>query len=71
MTEWQVVPVFGQSLGVAVQAPEALALHRQIERQVFVPDIWLQIRPGAQSAAFVHASPSCFVRVASGQAQST
>ena len=71
VTARQVVPAFGQSFAVAVQVPAALASQRQIGRQVFVPDIWLQSRPGAQSAACVQPSPSSLMRVASGQAQST
>jgi hypothetical protein len=71
VTAWQTVPLFGQSFTGAVQAPVVLASQRQIARQVFVPDIWLQMRPGMQSAAVLHASPSVLVRVVSGQAQST
>ena len=72
VTAWQVVPAVGQSLApVAVQAAEALASQRQIGRQVLVPVIWLQIKPGRQSAADVQASPSRLVRVVPAQPQST
>ena len=55
VTARQVVPAVGQSPAVEVQAPEAFELQRQIGRQVLTPDIWLQISPGRQSAAPVHA----------------
>ena len=71
VTARHVVPAVGQSLVVAMQVPLAFASQRQMGRQVFVPDIWLQISPGAQSAAWAQAWPSSLVRVASGQAQST
>jgi hypothetical protein len=67
----QTVPVVGQSGVVLVQVPAALASQRQIGRHTRVVPIMLHSNPGAQSAAPVHASFSRFVRVASGQAQST
>jgi hypothetical protein len=70
VTARQVVPAVGQSLA-AVQTLEAFALQRQIGRQVWVPLIRLQTNPGAHSAAEAQASPSRFVRVGSGQPQST
>jgi len=65
------VPVVGQSDVVLVQVPAALASQRQIGRHTRVVAIMLHNNPGAQSDAPVHASFSRFVRVASGQAQST
>ena len=70
VTGRQRVPEVGQRLALTEQAPPT-ALQRQMARQVLVPLIELQMRPGAQSAALVQAWPSVLVRVVSGQAQST
>jgi hypothetical protein len=71
VTAWQVVPVVGQSFGVAVHTWDAFASQRQMGRQVCVAPMRLQMRPGAQSAACVQSWPSVFVRVGSRQEQST
>jgi len=71
VTEWQLVPAVAQSFAAAVQAPEVLASQRQIARQVMLPLIRLQMKPGAQSPADVQAMPSVLVPLVAAQAQST
>jgi hypothetical protein len=68
MVQW--VPAVGQSLVVALQLPFR-ASQRQTDRQLCVPACALQMSPGPQVAELEQASPSCPVRDASGQLQST
>ena len=71
MTGVQWVPAVGQSVeGAAVQLP-LTSSQRQTGRQLSAPPFELQMNPGAQLAELVQASPSCPIREASGQAQST